>query len=46
MRSNDSDDGRAHARTVEEIESESGELDPEPKHAQAARLGRTVRHRL
>lgn len=44
MRSNDSDDGRAHARTVEEIESESGELDPEPKHAQAARLGRTVRH--
>lgn len=44
MRSNDSDDGRAHARTVEEIENESGELDPEPKHAQAARLGRTVRH--
>lgn len=44
MRSNDSDDGRAHARTIEEIESESGELDPEPKHAQAARLGRTVRH--
>lgn len=44
MRSNDPDDGRAHARTVEEIESESGELDPEPKHAQAARLGRTVRH--
>ena len=44
MRSNDSDDGRAHARTVEEIESESGELAPEPKHAQAARLGRTVRH--
>lgn len=44
MRSNDSDDGRAHARTVEEIENESGELDPEPKRAQAARLGRTVRH--
>lgn len=44
MRSNDSGDGRAHARTVEEIENESGELDPEPKHAQAARLGRTVRH--
>ncbi|WP_302393235.1 BCCT family transporter [Eggerthella sinensis] len=44
MRSNDSDDGRAHARTIEEIENESGELDPEPKRAQAARLGRTVRH--
>lgn len=44
MRSNDLDDSRTQAVAVEEVEDESGEVDPEPKLAQAKRLGRTVRH--
>lgn len=44
MRSRRKDDAPKANRTAEEIENESGEIDPEPKEAQAARLGRTVRH--
>ena len=44
MRSKSSDDdARKHVHPME-VENESGEVDPEPKEAQAARLGRTVRH--
>ena len=44
MRSKRSDDdARKHVHPME-VEDESGEVDPEPKEAQAKRLGRTVKH--